>query len=238
MRSSVLNSVRADAWWEHKLSPILATMYATAGLVQAPFASLFPAIALALAALTVCASYVSVLNDLTDADDDRASGKPNRWMGASRVYPLVLLAACVAGGAGFLTLWRADTLVSGAYLCSWLAFTLYSVPPCRLKGRGIWGVLAEACGAHLFPTLFAVFLLYRRSGTAGPAPWTIAVAPWGVAGGIRGLLRPQNADAPAHATIGLRTFAALHGTAVTQRLGPLALVVGVAGFFSMLWVSP
>src|SRR5437588_13013990 len=73
---SIFEWFRADSWWEHKLSPILATIYATAALSRIPFPSLWPVVALALLALIVSASYVSVLIDLTDAQDDQASGKP------------------------------------------------------------------------------------------------------------------------------------------------------------------
>src|SRR5947209_20020576 len=119
---SILRPFRVDSWWEHKLSPILATIYAAAVLSRIPFPSLWPVVALALVALIVCASYVSVLNDLTDAQDDQASGKPSRWPGESRVYQAWLLAACVAAGGAFLVAWRKDTLIFCTYLLSWLAF--------------------------------------------------------------------------------------------------------------------
>jgi 4-hydroxybenzoate polyprenyltransferase len=165
---SIFELFRADCWWEHKLSPILATIYATAALSRIPFPSLWPVVALALLALIICASYVSVLNDLTDAKDDQASGKPSRWPRESSIVPALLLAACVAAGSGFLIVWRKDTLLFCAYLLCWLAFTLYSAPPFRLKARGILGVLADASGAHLFPTLFAVFLVYHWNRTSSP----------------------------------------------------------------------
>src|SRR5438045_9423813 len=83
---SILGPFRADSWWEHKLSPILATIYATAALSRIPFPSLWPVVALALIALIVCASYVSVLNDLTDAQDDQATEKPGRCPGGPRIH--------------------------------------------------------------------------------------------------------------------------------------------------------
>src|SRR5947209_20614289 len=95
---SILRPFRVDSWWEHKTPPILATIYAIAALSRIPFPSLWPVVALALPALIVCASYVSVLNDLTDAKDDQASGKPGRWAGGGRIYPALLLAGCMAAG--------------------------------------------------------------------------------------------------------------------------------------------
>ena len=228
---------RVHTWWEHKLSPILATIYATAVLSRIPFSSLWPVVAIALLALIVCASYVSVLNDLTDAKDDQASGKPGRWLGKSLIYPALLLAACVAAGGGFLIAWRKDTLLFYAYLLCWLAFTLYSVPPFRLKVRGIWGVLADASGAHLFPTLFAVLLLYHWTRTARLAEWTILIALWSFAAGVRGILWHQLQDADNDSKIGLRTFACLHGAKAAERLGLITFLFEVAAFATMLWFT-
>ena len=234
---SILGPLRGDCWWEHKLSPILATIYATAVLSRIPFRSLWPAVALALAALIVCASYVSVLNDLTDAKDDQASEKPGRWPGGGRIYPALLLVGCMAAGAAFLIIWRKDTLLFCTYLLSWLAFTLYSAPPCRLKVRGIWGVLADASGAHLFPTLFAVVLVYHWNRTEATAQWTMLIALWSFAAGVRGILWHQLEDAVHDRKIGLRTFACLHGTKAAERLGLLTFLLEFAAFSAMLWLT-
>src|SRR4051794_27450806 len=106
---SAFERFRAGCWWEHKLSPILATIYATAALLGIPFPALWPVVVIVLLALIVCASYVSILNDLTDAKDDQASEKLSRWTGESRVYPALLLVTCVAAGTGFLIVWRKET---------------------------------------------------------------------------------------------------------------------------------
>src|SRR5258708_19310698 len=99
---SILGPFRINCWWEHKLSPILATIYATAVLSGIPFPSLWPVVALALPALIVCASYVSVLNDLTDVKDDQASGKPGRCPGGARLYTVFLLARCLVAARASL----------------------------------------------------------------------------------------------------------------------------------------
>src|SRR5947207_5470265 len=236
-RLSILGPFRLDSWWEHKLSPILATIYATAALSRIPFPSLWPVVALALPALIVCASYVSVLNDLADAQDDQASGKPGRWPGEARIYPALLLAGCMAAGGAFLIVWRKDMLLFYTYLLSWLAFTLYSAPPFRLKVRGIWGVLADASGAHFFPALFAVILVYHWNRTEAAAQWTILIALWSFAAGVRGILWHQLEDAVNDRKIGLRTFACLHGTKAAERLGLFTFLLESAAFLLMLWLT-
>jgi len=235
---SIFEPLRANCWWEHKLSPILATIYATAALSRIPFPSLWLVVALALPALIVCASYVSVLNDLTDAEDDQATGKPSRWLGESRIYPALLLAACVAAGGCFLMVWRKDTLLFCTYLLlCWLAFTLYSAPPFRLKARGIWGVVADASGAHLLPTLFGVALVHHWNRIEGTAEWIILIALWSFAAGVRGILWHQLEDAVNDRKIGLRTFVCLHGTKAAERLGLTALLLESAAFAAVLWLT-
>jgi 4-hydroxybenzoate polyprenyltransferase len=234
---SILGPFRVDCWWEHKLSPTLATIYATATLSRIPFPTLWPMVALALPALIVCASYVSVLNDLTDAKDDQASGKPSRWPGGASIYPALLLAGCIVAGGAFLIVWRKDMWLFCAYLFCWLAFALYSVPPFRLKVRGIWGVLADASGAHLFPTLFAVLLVFHWYRTEAPAPWLILIALWSFAAGVRGILWHQLEDAVHDRKIGLRTFVCLHGMRAGERLGLLSFLLEFAAFSRMLWLT-
>jgi 1,4-dihydroxy-2-naphthoate octaprenyltransferase len=191
----------------------------------------------ALVALSVCASYVSILNDLTDIEDDRASGKVNRWQEKCRTPAVVLLACCVAAGAGFAFAWRNDALLLSAYLPSWAAFTLYSVPPFRLKVRGIGGVFADACGAHLFPALLALALLHNVTRAAWDIRWNFFVATWALAFGVRGILWHQLQDAAHDRKIGSRTFVCVHGANATRRLGLAAALCEYIAFAAMLWVS-
>ena len=232
-----LGPFRADCWWEHKLSPILATLYATAALSRIPFPSLWPVVALALPALIVCASYVSVLNDVTDAKDDQATGKPNRWPRESRIAPPLLLAGCMAAGGIFLIAWRKDALLFCTYISCWLAFALYSLPPFRLKARGIWGVLADASGAHLFPALFAVVLVCHWSRTKATIQWTILIALWSFAAGIRGILWHQLEDAVNDRKIELHTFVCRHGERAAERLGLTIFLLELAAFAAMIWLT-
>jgi hypothetical protein len=234
---SIFEPFRASNWWEHKLSPILATLYATAALSHIPFTSLWPTVGIALLALIPCATYVSVLNDLTDTEDDRASGKLNRLSGKPRVFPASLITCCLAVGLGFLILWRKDALVFYSYVFAWLAFTLYSTPPFRLKVRGIWGVLADASGAHLFPTLFAIALVYHWHGISVVIRWTAVAGLWSLAAGVRGILWHQLSDAGSDAKIGLRTFVCLHDVKHIERLGLFAFLVETAAYATMLWLT-
>jgi len=223
-------------WWDYKLAPVLGIAYATAYVSKLSMISLWPVILLTLAALAPCAAYVSVINDLTDLEDDLASGKTNRLVGRSRAFITALLAGCILPGIALAIYWRAEPLLLSFYLGSWAAFTLYSLPPVRLKGRGVFGLIADASGAHLFPTLFAVCLVYRWYGKPVDPSWFALVAVWSLSCGLRGILWHQLTDLDNDAQIHLRTFARQHKLSSLGRLSNFVVFpVELCTFALILW---
>ncbi len=232
----IFRTVRAAEWWEFKLGPILATTYATAFLLKLSIISLWPLLFLVLVALAACAAYVSVVNDFTDRVDDLASGKTNRLVGKSSSYIATVLALCILPGVAVAIYWRRDPLLLFLYFASWAAFTLYSLSPIRLKNRGGWGVLADASGAHLFPTLLAVALVYRWNLKPFDAIWFASVGVWSLSFGIRGIMWHQLNDLHYDDKINLRTFARTHNIAWLQRVGNFIIFpTELAAFAVMLW---
>jgi 4-hydroxybenzoate polyprenyltransferase len=233
---AISRTIRAVDWWEYKLSPIFATIYATAFLLNISIITLWPLLLLALAALVPGAAYVSVINDLTDLEDDVASGKANRLVGRSWAFVAAVLACCVLPGIAVAIYWRGDPLLLWLYLAAWAAFTLYSLPPVRLKNRGALGPLADASGAHLFPTLLVVALVYRWRAVPVDAVWFASVAAWSLAFGLRGILWHQLSDLQNDEKIGLRTFARRRTIAQLRGIGNFIIFpVETAGFAVMLW---
>ena len=206
---------RAGDWWEYKLLPILAVFYATALYLGVSLASLWPAALIFLGAVVPGAVYVSIVNDLADRQEDAAAGKANRMAGRPGWQAGLMIAAPVSVGLGFAWYWRGDLPLLLVYLAAWTAFSLYSLPPVRLKARGLLGVLADASGAHLFPSLVAALLVFRHADVAAEAAWLGTVALWAGSYGVRGILWHQLADLDADRAAGVRTFA--------QRRGPRAL---------------
>lgn len=205
--------IRAGEWWEYKLVPILSASYATALLLRVPITSIATVLLVLLASMVPGAVYVSVINDVTDADDDARAGKRNRAAQRSRATIALVLAASIGGGLVFCWLWRHDPPLLGCYLAAWLAFSLYSLPPFRLKSRGLAGLVCDASGAHLFPTLVAVLLTFRGAHRPVAVWWIAAVGVWAFTYGIRGILWHQLGDVEADRASGVRTFASLHARA-------------------------
>lgn len=235
MTAPLTEVVRAGEWWEYKLVPIFAAFYATALTLRAPLAPLWLTLVTVLLALVPGAAYVSVINDWTDRADDLAAGKSNRLAGRSPAYGAMLVALTIAPGLVFSYLWRHDTLLLSFYLCAWLAFSLYSLPPFRLKSRGLPGVLADASGAHLFPTLVAVVLAFRACGRPASAAWLVAVGTWALTNGLRGILWHQLSDLENDRHAGVRTFAVMHPTLAT-RLGTFIIFpLELLALAAILW---
>jgi 4-hydroxybenzoate polyprenyltransferase len=206
--AAILETIRSHEWWEFKVPPLLATAYATALLLHVSFQQLWPLLLLVLFALLPGAAYVCVLNDITDLDDDLQCGKSNRMAGRSGWFRSFALAACIVPGLAAGWLLRHDPLTLPLYAGTWLAFTLYSVPPFRLKTRGIAGVAMDASGAHLLPTLWTSTLIAEATHHAVPIPFLCTLGIWAFALGLRGILWHQLYDRENDRRGRVATFAA------------------------------
>ncbi|MEZ0542523.1 UbiA family prenyltransferase [Fibrella arboris] len=228
---------RASEWWGYKLSPVAAIAYATASLASTRLMSMWVSFFLLLLALSVGAVYVSLINDWTDRNIDRAAGKHNRLTDKSTGFVMTCLAACLLVGALLgIYFWSLNPISSLCYSGAWVAYSLYSLPPFRLKLRGLAGVLADAAGAHLFPQLFAVALIGHFVRGTVPVAWWLAIGTWALACGIRNILWHQLSDVVADQRAGVDTFVTGMGAHKTQQLGERILfpVEGLAFILALV----
>ena len=229
---------RAGDWWTFKLIPVIVVFAATASATRRPLADFWASLGLLVAAIAFCAAYVGIINDITDRADDRAAGKQNAMDGRGR--PQMALLAI----SPFVVGWIAMGTATGGwpvwvfYAGSWVAFSLYSFPPARLKSKGLAGVLADAAGAHLFPALTAAVLAVRVCGVPVSVEWIGGVAAWSIGLGVRGILWHELHDAEADRTAGVRTFVVRRSNRAAVRLGVVALGVEVCGLVVMaVWIG-
>ncbi len=229
---------RASEWWAYKFAPILATVYATAGFARVPLWPLLTRLLLLVLALTVGATYVSVLNDWTDRADDAAAGKANRLAGQPRRVVLAVLAGCASAGLAFGGyFWQVTPWAGVFYLGAWVAYSLYSLPPLRLKVRGGWGLLADTAGAHLFPQLLTVAVVSQWAGVAMSGRWLVAVGAWALGCGLRNILWHQLGDAANDAQAGVGTFVVRWGERAGRRLAAGALGLEILGLGLLLYLG-
>lgn len=190
----LLEFTRYSEWWEYKIVPLLAISYAFIHMAQFKFATIYYDLIFPLIAIVVGAVYVSVVNDMTDINEDFVAGKRNRMGSVPVFFRIIIIGGCLIGGVicGFMI--YPDMLSLFFYLMAWIAFSLYSIPPFRLKKRGVWGILCDAMGAHLFPTMFIVTYLSALHGSTWSMWWYFEVGIWSFAYGLRGILWHQFFD--------------------------------------------
>nr|AGU10129.1 UbiA prenyltransferase family [uncultured organism] len=235
---TMFQMARASEWWAYKFAPILATAYATASFLRVPLWPRLPRLLLLLLALTVGATYVSLLNDWTDRADDAAAGKDNRLARQSGQAVAAALAGCAGIGLTIgIYFWRVSPLAAGLYLGAWVAYSLYSLPPLRLKMRSIWGLLADTAGAHFFPQLLTATLVSHWVGVVPLGLWLAAVSAWALGCGLRNILWHQLGDAANDAQAGVNTFVVRWGQRAGRRLAVAALLLEAGGLLALLYLA-
>lgn len=204
-----LNAIRHNEWWENKLCPLLAVGYATLIINDSSFLQAGIYFLFLLSCMAAGAIYVCFINDIADIKEDLACGKPNRMAGFSpKVRGLLLAAILFVLALIFIYFLLTDPLSTVLSSMAWVAFTLYSIEPFRLKRRGFLGVLADASGSHLFPSLFFIAAITHFTGQVINWYWFCAVGVWALCYGIRGILWHQCRDRENDISVGLTTFVA------------------------------
>lgn len=199
--------IRSHDWWGCKLSAFLGIAYATVLIAGINLIQAIIWIFFLLASLIIGASYVSIVNDVTDVEQDIAAGKNNYMMRFPLFLRWVITGFCVAIGGVFMYNFYPDKLSFFLYVMSWVAFSLYSIPPIRLKTKGVSGIFADAGGAHLFPSCLIISSLDFFMGKSINWLWFAAVAVWALAFGLRGILSHQFEDRDKDIITGVNTYA-------------------------------
>jgi hypothetical protein len=201
-----LSLVRFGNWWAQKLPPLLFVAYIELIRRHASLGASLATIGVLVLCVSCVAAYGHVVNDWTDIADDERAGKPNTMRGLPPLKRAVLCIAFVVVGFAALVPW--PVLPVFAILALNYAWpTLYSVPPVRLKERGLYGVLTDAAGSHITPTAFAFALTGAIAGGPGNPLLLAAFLLWATALGLKGILYHQIADKVNDERAGVVTFA-------------------------------
>jgi hypothetical protein len=230
----IFKITRSSEWWEYKLVPLLAIGYATLLKNDTPLYKGASQLLFLLLSVTIGAIYVSIINDITDITEDKAVGKSNRMAEVAPVWRIVISLACLLTGALFGYLMYPDILSMFLYAMAWVVFSLYSLPPIRLKKRGIWGPLCDALGAHFFPSLLMVSSVTYFTGLAIDNAWFFAVAIWSFCYGLRGILWHQFHDRDNDIKTGLKTYASTVDPAAFRPAEIIIILLELAAFGWML----
>ncbi len=200
---------RADNWWFSKIPPLLGISYLCILMEGFPAGTAFQKLGCYLISIACVATYGHIVNDAFDVDADLRAHKFNamsRLRGSSRALLAISFLL-----AGFLPALIAD--YSGVSLmllaANYLWPTIYSIPGIRLKERGLSGVVCDAMGSHVTPTLLllSVFGLLQANASTGARAFASAATLWSAALGIKGILHHQILDRESDTGSGTNTFA-------------------------------
>lgn len=231
----LLKVIRSVEWWEYKLPPLLAIGYATALKADGVFFNSIPHLLFLLLSLIIGATYVSIINDITDIKDDLASGKTNRIAAVKPAIRWLFPVLCLLMGLICCYVLYPDRLSILLYLIPWVSFSLYSFPPFRLKNRGIWGVLADASGSHIFTSLLMVSSISYFTKQPIDWLWFFSTGIWAFCYGVRGILWHQFYDRANDLVAGLKTFAVKINPNEFKAIEILIFFIEILAVASMLY---
>lgn len=211
--------IRAHEWWNYKIPPALAMAYAFAWSKNVPFGTLFGPTLLILLAGFSAGIYASVFNDYMDMEQDKQADKETPMMSLSawQRHSVIIFSLSLDLLVAFLLLRLPLSLF--CFTMIWLGYTAYSLPPFRLKERGVLGVLCIAVGEHVLATLLSISIVSEINGLQVPFWPALAACVWSLCFGCRGILWHQIADVENDLKVGCKTMGANLGATALRRFG-------------------
>ncbi len=206
--SSFSKVVRGGNWWLYKIPPLLAIGYGEIILMDIPpIQSILTVLAL-LFSISSVAAYGHIVNDIFDIEVDKKAGKSNSMAQFSPWQRLIFCILFAVTGFVLPIVLNFGTWAVILLGINYLLPTIYSAPPLRLKEKGIWGVITDAAGAHLIPTLFvaATFLSFTPQSSRNIVIFTGLAAAHAFFVGLRGILLHQLWDRDQDEKSGTTTF--------------------------------
>ncbi len=218
--------VRLTDWWNDKLPPLVAVAALSNMAAHRSATSGLRLLGLFMASAVGIAAFGHAMNDLADIAVDAAAGKPNRigtLSGPSRVA--VLVGCLLLGGVPWLWL-PTYRLGRGLVVAEAMLLIAYSVPPVRLKVRGLLGPAADALYASVIPVLLALVVFGPSTGRP-PAGLIVLVGALCALMGLRGIVWHQMLDLVHDRMSGVATFVGRTGRSAALRVLDAMAVVEV-----------
>jgi 4-hydroxybenzoate polyprenyltransferase len=193
-----LRLARWRDWFQSKLPFITA-----AALLLAPSATHPLTILQMMGTVALWAAFGYGVNDIADRHVDGRAEKLNRAALISRASWILFLLLTATSALATCLLWAADAAAPGFLVLGLGAALAYSVPPIRLKERGMWGLLGAAVAQWSLPVV--AMSAVEPWGWLRPGAWSLGVLGLGI--GIRWMGVHQLQDAAADRRAAVRTYA-------------------------------
>jgi len=200
--------VRSGNWWMQKIPPLLLVAYVVLIEGHGSVSISLMVIGALMFCLSCVAAYGHVINDWFDIAEDERAGKPNTMRNIPLARRILLCLSLLAAPFLLLAFFPGAWLARAALAANFLWPTLYSIPQVRLKERGVLGVLSDAAGSHITPTLFAFALASFYLPVTANVLVCAAIVLWATTLGIKGIVYHQILDRASDAIAGVATYAA------------------------------
>lgn len=163
MLKKIGNALRWRDWGPGKLPVALSVLiYIGLSSVELPDGFEKRCILLIVAAAIHCV-FGYLTNEWGDRETDSVQGKHNVFGSASQYVAWIVLPGILAVGLVCLYPFLALPMVLPLWLCWIFLSVAYSLPPLRLKGRGVLGLASSTAAQWTFPILLA-FAVFGRFG--------------------------------------------------------------------------
>ena len=212
--------LRAHRWWDVQIPVMLAPVYLVLAAADPPppVLATLGTIAVFLVASIGIAGFGHLVNDLFDIEQDRASGAPNLAASRGRTGRILLLATLLAIALVPWLRLPTSPAIWTLLAAEFALFLLYSVPPVRLKERGVLGPVADALYSWTISTAVALLLFAGFAGVHVAWWMSSLLAAWAFTLGLRHILTHQIEDVGRDEAAGMTTFVRRFGWIRSFRL--------------------
>lgn len=212
MIKKLLHLIRWEEWYDSKLPLLAATAYYLAMHYPLPWPDAVARYSVSIIFCALFLAYGYAVNDYSDLEIDKLAGKRKLIAETPRINALVFLIALVLLGIVVLLPYYRDRKVILTVVLCYMLGTAYSLPPIRLKERGMAGLLGSAIAQRSLPALVI------------GAVWDsvdIVTLGWAFLGflvGTRYILIHQYQDLSADIKSGVHTFATKNPGVIAQSI--------------------
>lgn len=236
------NTFRANDWWRSKAVLMMGMVYLFSAWFHLHFNNFVWLALLSLTTIVGFASFGYLTNDLFDIASDIKAGKKNSLAGKPIAFVMILFGIALAL---IFTPWL--FLPSTNFSFFFIAFQLllflaYSIPPLRLKERGLAGLITDALYAHAIPPILAAYTYSLATHSALDGIALLLLFSWQFTSGIRNIAMHQKEDAVADKKSGSKNYIASMSTSgfffTIRHLIALELLLSIVFFAHLSFSNP
>lgn len=220
MLQRVFRRLRVNEPWRYKAPFLMSVPYFMLFAASASFGTSLITILCSLCTIAGIGGFAYLSNDVFDRTADRTAGRSNGTAHLSTWRTAQAFAAFLGAALAPWIVYFLDVVSLCLLVAEFVLLLAYSVPPLRLKQRGILGVIADALYAHVVPALLAAYTFYVVTGrTYGRfLAFVATLGTWQLFVGLRSAVTHQLADAEHDRAARTSTYVIRRGEQASMRL--------------------